>query len=493
MEDDILFEKLKESVWLSRRKIRKCKVKKKDHAETRISWNSIWNELKKTDWCASEELIQRLKVWYSFSEPSDIADDRCEKRDLSQTLPAFLIESLVHSEDHWDQEPSLEIASSKKESIPDNSKNKLQGKSKQQQIYAGQAQEELKVSLESVALPSEHFAAERQTAKIRLNALESQMTWSAPKLSRLNHLAPEFTPAKVKTASRYRTTLNKSTPHQKYEVQSKAPVKEHWCPPDGPPAFEKKPIFKPSEIRETFTRAKLEEWKRKKIENRNFPENQVHSPRGTFSQRRVENRKIEEMKTKRFCSKLDLPTRSSHGEFQPHMKHSNTNYNSPQQFCKRNTSTHGTRKMYRLENPNRNNHSSPSSQKIKQIHNRRNIRSTRKSERPRIKDISPPKQPGAQVFPPKGYIWEKGDWLVHAIVSLSSTPNDVKLALSKRGYKLKYIMKRKCTLPSKWVCSLIANADRTHILTSENIWINSWEVEFVCGEDEIAPFLVSTK
>jgi len=84
---------------------------------------------------------------------------------------------------------------------------------------------------------------------------------------------------------------------------------------------------------------------------------------------------------------------------------------------------------------------------------------------------------------------QKGDWTVHAIVSSSAEVKDVKEALQKREYKVKSIVRRKCKLPNKWICSLIATADRTHILTSENIWLKGWEVDFVCNEDEIAQFL----
>jgi hypothetical protein len=93
-------------------------------------------------------------------------------------------------------------------------------------------------------------------------------------------------------------------------------------------------------------------------------------------------------------------------------------------------------------------------------------------------------------FPPKDYTYERGDWVVHAIMSSSASPNDLKQALKDRGYELKYILKRGCTIPNKWICSMVASADRTHILTSENIWLKGWEVDFVCNEEDIASFLV---
>jgi len=93
-------------------------------------------------------------------------------------------------------------------------------------------------------------------------------------------------------------------------------------------------------------------------------------------------------------------------------------------------------------------------------------------------------------FPPKDYVYQKGDWVVHAIMSSFSTREDLKVALRERGYELKHIIKRDCILPQKWICSLIASADRTHIITSENIWLKGWEVQFVCNEEEISPFLV---
>jgi len=75
-------------------------------------------------------------------------------------------------------------------------------------------------------------------------------------------------------------------------------------------------------------------------------------------------------------------------------------------------------------------------------------------------------------------------------MSSFSTREDLKVALRERGYELKHIIKRDCILPQKWICSLVASADRTHIITSENIWLKGWEVQFVCNEEEISPFLV---
>jgi len=66
----------------------------------------------------------------------------------------------------------------------------------------------------------------------------------------------------------------------------------------------------------------------------------------------------------------------------------------------------------------------------------------------------------------------------------------LKQALKDIGYELKYIIKRECILPNKWICSLVASADRTHILTSENIWLKGWEVDFVCNEEDVTSFLV---
>lgn len=62
-----------------------------------------------------------------------------------------------------------------------------------------------------------------------------------------------------------------------------------------------------------------------------------------------------------------------------------------------------------------------------------------------------------------------GYWAVHAIVSLNVDPNELRVGLEKRGYELKYITKRRCTIKNKWVCSLIASADMSHNLTSKNI------------------------
>jgi len=92
-------------------------------------------------------------------------------------------------------------------------------------------------------------------------------------------------------------------------------------------------------------------------------------------------------------------------------------------------------------------------------------------------------------FPPVGYVYKRGDWVAHAIVSSSASSEDLRQALEDRGYELKHILRRKCTLPNKWVCSCVVSADRTHILTSENIWLKGWEVDFVCNLEEILSFL----
>merc|ERR1719510_2862297 len=134
MEEDTLFEELKKNVESSRRKIRKCMVLTGEQHE-KISWNSIWNELQKTDWHASTELIQRLKVWYSLgetistpnlSEPKANVGEDCgdkqEDRDLSHTLPAFMIESLVRPGDRWDADAVTKITLNKPSSDEEGSK-----------------------------------------------------------------------------------------------------------------------------------------------------------------------------------------------------------------------------------------------------------------------------------------------------------------------------------------------------------------------------------
>lgn len=94
-----------------------------------------------------------------------------------------------------------------------------------------------------------------------------------------------------------------------------------------------------------------------------------------------------------------------------------------------------------------------------------------------------------KIFPPGDYVYKKGDWVAHAIMSSSTSSDDLRMVLKDRGYELKYIMNRKCTLLNKWICSLIVSADRTHVLTSENIWLKGWEVDFVCNEEDISVFL----
>jgi len=135
-------------------------------------------------------------------------------------------------------------------------------------------------------------------------------------------------------------------------------------------------------------------------------------------------------------------------------------------------------------------HRKSSCQKLASRRNIKDLRNKTKNLRKRSNN-TPNKASKFKIsFPPKDYIYERGDWVVHAIMSSSASPDDLKQTLKDRGYELKYIIKRKCTLPNKWICSLIASADRTHILTSENIWLKGWDVDFVCEEEDISSFLV---
>jgi len=481
MEEDALFEELKEYVELTRRKIRRCMVETENQAETKISWNLIWNELQKTELQVTTEMRQRLKVWYllreTFSAPklsnatvsrNEDECDRQENRDLSHTLPAFMIESLVQPGDRLGIHSLADIAPNK---VRDNQQK-------------GKFIEEQQDALHNTnrAIPVHENRIEAQFRRLKFSGPHALETL-AYESRKPNHVSRNY-PALCETSQRqsYRRCEFQSGQH--------ALKKEQWCPPVNTLKAET-PSFIPrshqtcnhngwmSEVnangynRQSNYSMKLDvprtscanhfELRPEDVENRN-PNNEFvpwRAPSRKYQLRRmyVENSNVKHGRSRwsssyknNFCQ-LDMENTKVDQQFYPALKE--TKWNSHR------------KRRYKL----------------------RVAFQKQKNKRP-----YPPKddsgKPDDLTFPPNDYVYEEGDWVVHAIVSLSIKLKDVRLALEDRGYELKYIIKRRCKLPKKWVCSLIASADRTHILTSENILINSWEVEFKCNLEEITRFLL---
>jgi len=483
-----LFEELKENVELSRRKIRKCMVKTGNQAETKISWNSIWNELQKTDWHASTEVTQRLKVWYLLretfsapksSEPKTNVDkdggDKQENRDLSHTLPAFMIESLVQPGDRWDEDAATKITSNKPSS--DQQGPKL-GRWPQQDVI-----QDLARLRESGVDPTNEYHTEGQPRDWSYNFPVPHQPES------IGYLSPKPTPL---PSSNYQAHYSSSQRqiNRRHDIQQKqrAVKREPWGPPVNFPRVDSPPFI--PRTREMFTqrnwnneaeakefcsqsnyRAKPGVQRRSKSnhfelrplngENPNAEGVPLRPPSQQYQLRRMPMEKP--------CVKLGRPRRSSSQKYNLRRLDKENPKGDKPFFTPRSESKPNAPKRwrYRLR---------AALQKQK-----------KQNQNPQRETRRKPKGP---IFPPKDYRHMKGDWVVHALVSLNVQPNHLRLALERRGYELKYITKRKCKLKNKWVCSLIANADRTHVLTSENIWVNSWEVEFVCNEEEIAPYLL---
>lgn len=478
MENDT-FDELKEYVELSRRKIRKCMVKTKNQAETKISWNAIWNELQKTDWDVSTELTQRLKVWYLLDtfpapkslKPKIIVDkgdsEKQENRDLFHTLPAFMIEDLVQSGDRWN-----EGASSR--NITNITSSNQQGGRIGRQQQQDPVQNLLAPRGSGVNLTNEYRGEGWHK--------EPSFNFSAPRPpERLGQFYPESTPL---SSPNYQTTYttNEHQSIRRHEIQTKqrAVEKERWCPPVNFPRADS-PVFIPRS-REIYTQQswRLEEEAKEFCSPSNYhakPNGSRRSPSHNFESRplNVENPNPEGIPWRQPTQQWQLRPMHMEKPMKPNR-------------LRRSSSHKYNHRQLDVEN-------SKSGTRFFQARAEKNRRSRLRGGLPKQKSINPnpPKvrgKPKEPTFPPKGYTPSKGDWVVHAIVSLSVEPNELRLELEKRGYELKYITKRRCTIKNKWVCSLIASADKIHVLTSENIWINSWEVEFVCSEEEIEQFLL---
>lgn len=488
MEEDTLFEELKQYVELTRRKIRRCMVVTENQAETKISWNLIWNELQKTDLQVSTEMKQRLKVWYllreTFSAPklaeanatlNEEACDRQQNRDLSHTLPAFMIESLVQPEDRWGIHSLTDIASKK----PCDYQQK------------GKFGDEQKDALHKTNLPVQNRAIQVHESRIEGQFRSPRLKFSGPQS--LETLG--YNSRKPNYVSQNYPTLCETSQRQSYrrnEIQSRqhALKKQKWCPPVNILKAET-PSFIPRSHQKFNQNGWIGEVNTNGFNCQNNHSMKLDVPRTScanhFALRPddVENRNP---------NNEFVPWRAPSRKYQlrrmyvenPNVKHGRSRWSSSYKnnFC-----------QLDMENTKVDQQFYPPLNETKwNAHRKRRYKLRVAFQKQKNKRPYPPNydsgKPEEHIFPPHDYAYEEGDWIVHAILSLSVKPRDVRVALEDRGYELKYITKRRCTLPKKWVCSLIASADRTHILTSENILINSWEVEFTCNQEEITPFLI---
>jgi len=504
-----LLEELKEKVELSRKKIRKCMVMTGKKPE-KISWNSIWNELQKTDWHASTEMTQRLKFWYLIretsstpneSEPKTDVEEGCgdkqEKRDLSHTLPAFMIESLVQPEDRWDKDAATKFTLNKPSS--NQWGPKLKGWQQQEAIQDFSPLQDCGVDSTNEYLTEEpprdliyNFPIPHQPERIG------------------GHMCPPLT---LLDSSNYQAhySLTQRQCKHRHDIQQKQRAAEdeynRYLLADFPNEERKRPTqnqskkgrynaeffsidsppFIPRENK-MFTQRNWQFESEAKGCNKqsNYRVKQGVPRRSTSNHFDLrpssgenpnaegvpwrpppQHYNLHQMPMQKPCVKPARPRRSSPQKYNLRRLDMGNPKSDKPFFTPRNESKPNAQKRYR---------SRAALQNQKKRHNDAQRKTSGRSKGP--------------IFPPRDYRHVKGDWVVHAIVSLNVQPSDLRLALEKRGYELKYITKRKCKLKGKWFCSLIANADRTHVLTSENIWVNSWEVEFVCNEEEIARFLL---
>jgi len=506
-----LFEELKENVELSRKKIRKCMVMTGKETD-KISWNSIWNELQKTDWHASTELTQRLKVWYllretfstpNSSEPKKNVDKDCgdkqENRDLSHTLPAFMIESLVQPGDCWDEDAATNIILNKP-SI-DQQGPELGGWQQQDAI------QDLSILQDSGVDSTNEYLTKGQSKDLMYSSFP--VPHQPERIS--GYMNPQPNPLdSLNYQAQY--SLSQRQSKQRHDIQQKqrSVKKEHrYSPADFLREEKKRPEHKPnrkSRYSADFFSVDSPPFiprAHKMVTQRNW---QFEAEAKGFN--RQSNYRVKPGVPRR--------SKSNHFHLRP-LRGENTNaekvpWRPPPQDCLRRMPME---KSY--VKPGRSMRSSPQKYNLRRL-DMENPKSEKPAFTPRNESkTNAPKRwryrlraalqkqkkqhynaqretsgrAKGPIFPPRHYRRVKGDWVVHAIVSLSVQPNDLRLALEKRGYELKYITKRKCKLKDKWFCSLIANADRTHVLTSENIWVNSWEVVFVCNKEEIARFLLN--
>jgi len=482
MEEDILFEKLKENVELTRKKILRCLDKTKTQSESKISWNSIWTELQKTDWKVSAEMMQRLKVWYllreAFSAPKyskeklDVKKDDYvieENRDLSHILPAFMIESLIELEDS-DVNPLTELTSNKSLSFQQTKKPKshVQHDAWRDQVTIRQigavpvynSNEDGQLAGQSMGFSCPHFGNDMPTylssnyqsshttsyfqsyrgLEIQSNHCPVKIDNSCLAVNLLKADSPCFYPRSHATANHDEWMSEVET--NNFSTQRNYGM--NFNVPNGYSANNYK--FQPE------------------LENRNpnYPVVQCRAPSRKYqlrrmymennNQRRYHSRRSSSYKQNSFP--LNRESQRVEQQFYPPLKE--TRWNAPKKGKCKVRATHRNQKSKHCN-----------SQKDKPIKHNESI------------------------FPPKDYNCEKGDLLVHAIMSSSIKPKDVELALENLGYELRYITKRKCKFPTKCVCSFILSGDKTHILTTRSILINSREVEFVCDEKEITPYLLN--
>jgi len=485
MEEDTFFEKLKENVELTRKKILRCMVKTKTQSESKISWNSIWTELQKTDLQVSTEMMQRLKVWYllreAFSAPQspkeklDIKKDDYvteANRDLSLTLPAFMIESLIEPEDcHLN--PLTEITSNKSLSSQQSKKPKsnVQHHAWRDQVTIQKSDVlplyDSKIdgrrSGQSMSVSCPHFGNDIPTPTYISSNYQSSCSTSHFQSNQGHEFQSIHCPGKINNSCPTVNLLKADSPC--FYPRSHAISNHHeWISGVETNNFSNQRNYGMKFNVPNGYSANKFKFRPDELENRNPNYQGAHcrAPFRKYQLRRmyIENNNPRRRRSRRSSSykKNSCPwnreSQKVEQQFYPQLRE--TRWNAPKKGSCKARANHQRQKSKHYNS-------------LKDNHIKYN----------------------ESIFPPKDYDCEKGDLLVHAIMSLSIKPKDVELALEDRGYELKYITTRKCKFPNKWVCSLIANGDKTHILTTKSIFINSREVEFVFDEKEITPYLLN--
>jgi len=491
MDEGPSFQELKDSVKRHKKKIWKRMVKK-NLVITSVTWDTIWREMKKSRCEVHPELVHRLQSWYLLyqefpshkTEEQALLSPSCEVKKESYFSPfPFDLEAMVLPGDLWYREDPIEPPdktwSVVNDQLPSRPSSELDCKEK------CLVSQKMKETPEMGPNPNTQckFKKTQKSGKRKGVTPPAAGPWwtrvlpgvfpeDCQKDEPVARDDIDFSRRVSKHAHRVvhesKTKRNENVRNMKNGTStgssSRSEVKKvHWSPPSTRLREPKPrgPVFK----RESQTPAQHDVSQQRDQKVDFLPKSNT---RGKSTPRRI---------VPMAATKSRKPqSRSSNGK-------SRVQHQTPQMTPRTKLKSVKKREKHLLQQESKKEivtleKGQVSTKKEQIAANKEHIAST---EATTIKKIPE--------FPPSDYVYQKGDWTVHAIVSSSAEKNDVKEALQKRDYKVKSIVRRKCKLPNKWICSLIASADRTHILTSENIWLKGWEVDFVCNEEEIAQFL----
>jgi hypothetical protein len=473
MDDDLLFQELKESVIRHKKKIWKRMVRK-NLVITSVTWDAIWREMKKSRGEVNPELVHRLQSWYLLykefpshkTEEQVLLSPNCDMKQETYFSPlSFDLEDIVLPGDLWYREDPIVT--------PDQTSNEQ--------------------------LPSIPMSERACKWEFTVDQKKEELLEVCPNPNLQGETMKRQNPAPEK---RKGLPLPTATPVWTRVPPAGDGVYPEDCEKDGPVTFGDKHN---SQQASKDAQRGVQESKNKG--NENTRSMKIRKPKENSSRSEVKKvhwsppfeSRPHELKPRNPNFKRDSQTQAQHYVSQQSEQigdiHPKPNARG-KPFYRRIVPMASSK--YRQSQSWSSNGKSRSQNQIPQSKPRTKLKYHKKREKWQLQQESK----GQRVahtetstikkrsdFPPRGYVYHKGDWTVHAIVSSSAEITDVKDALERRDYKVKFIVRRKCKLPKKWICSLIASADRTHILTSENIWLKGWEVDFVCNEEEIAQFL----